>query len=224
MIRMSLVTPFRNLASNLRCLSLSSSSWLKASQTEPTQPLKRPGTAYSQFVGERAEIMLRNNPNMKTSEVFKVIAKEWSSLPEGKKRPYELISQQKRAAYETAFEKLTDEQKDDIEQGKKQAKEARQIRKLKKELSALVADRPKVQSAYTLFVKQESKNQTGGFIEKSRGVAAKWKTLTDAQKQIYKIQSDSMAYEIQEWKDKIAEEGRDIKILALKRQIAELKD
>jgi hypothetical protein len=221
---MSLVTPFRNLASNLRCLSLSSSSWLKASQTEPTQPLKRPVSAYNQFVGARMEIMRKNNPNLKAAEIIKVVGKEWSSLPESKKRPYELIYQQKKVAYETAVEKLTDEQKDDIEQGKKQAKEAKQIRKLKKELLAMLADKPKFLTPYSLFVTQESKNQTGGFVEKSKGCAAKWKTMTDAQKQNYQLKSDSVASELQQCKNKIAEEGRDVKILALKRQIAELKE
>jgi len=158
-------------------------------------------------------------------EAFKIASKEWKVLPEIQKRPYKQLYKQKRDEYSTALEKLTDEQKDDLEQGRKQTNRAKQMRKLKKELSALTADRPKHMNPYNYFLIHESKNLTGKtLIELSKMCSAKWKTMTDAQKKPYLSKVKDLSAEMQQWKNKVAEDGRDVQIRELKKQIAEMKE
>jgi len=176
------------------------------------------------YIAEK--VQLEGRPG---KEVILTASKEWNVLPEIQKRPYEQLYKQKRDEYLTAFEKLTDEQKDDLEQGRKlarkQANRAKQIRKLKKELSALKADRPKLMNPYRSFLSHESKNLTGKtLIEKSKWCSAKWKTMTDAQKKPYLSKVKDLSAEMQQWKNKVAEDGRDVQIRELKKQIAEMKE
>jgi len=230
LLTMSLVTSFRSITSNLRCLSFSSSSLSNypsiQQSSEPKIP-KHPRSAYNLYVSEKMKLEKRKHQSIgfiKAKDLIKLASKEWKVLPEIQKRPYEQLYKQKSDEYFTAIVKLTDEQKDDLEQDKKQAKGVRKLRKLKKELSALTADKPKSMNPYKCFMVQESKKQTGKSIgEKSKSCAAKWKTMTDAKKEPYHQKSKEMSAELQRWEDKVAKEGRDVQISALKTQIAQME-
>jgi len=226
---MSLANPIRNLTSNLRCLSFGS-SWLNASPSvnkQAVDPLKRPVVnAWSVYYAENFSVLKKNNPNMISAEIMKILSKEWGTMPENKKRPYVLAQKQKMTAFKAAVENLSDEQKYDIKQGKKQAKEAKHIRKLRKELSDLTRDKPKFNNAYNAFIAQEFKlnpgeSVVGGYV---KTIAVKWKNMSAFQKKPFDLISEKSSMELQQWKEKTLQDGRDVQIKAIKKEIAHLKE
>ena len=48
--------------------------------------------------------------------------------------------------------------------------------------------------------------------------------MTDAQKKPYLSKVKDLSAEMQQWKNKVAEDGRDVQIRELKKQIAEMKE
>lgn len=125
----------------------------------------------------------------------------------------------------TAFDKLSDEQKDDIQKMKKVTGEAKKLRKLRTELRDLTSDKPSAASAWNYYFSETAKNAGVGSIQpKAKECAEVWMKMSPAARKPYEQMAEKAKKEQQTWKMKVAKDGREHKISAIKRKIAEMKN
>jgi len=188
-------------------------------------PSKKPAaTTFGLFMGDTYPIFKRNNPNLKFTEIVKLVAQEWKTLPALKKGSYERTLQQQKEDYAKVIDKLTDEQKDDLNRQKKLAREARKIKKLRKELAVLTSDKPKNTSGYMFFALDKSKSMPSAvdIIEITKQCGVMWQKLSDTDRKPYLRKGEQAKKYVEAWKQKTIADGRAAKISEIKKKIAEL--
>ena len=221
---MSLINPLRNVTAGLRCLSFSSNNWMATASKQSAAPIKNPTPTFALFMNDTYPIIKRNNPNIKPQQMVKLVAQEWKTLPALKKVSYERIFQQQEEDYVKAMNKLTDEQKDDLKRQKKLARDARKMRKLRKQLAGLTSDKPKQTTGYMFFAQDKSKSMPSPvkMAEAVMQCAVMWQKLSDKDRMPYIRMGERAKKNVEAWKQKTSDDGRADKISEVKKKIAVL--
>lgn len=101
----------------------------------PPRP-KKPMTPYFTFMYERRDAIVRDNPNIKITEVAKRCAAAWKALDNEKKASYEQKYRHELEDYTRRFleyeSKLSQEQRDALQMVKEEKLEERKKRMMKK--------------------------------------------------------------------------------------------
>lgn len=181
----------------------------------PTPP-KRPPTAYMVFCRENRPNVVKEHPDIRGTELIKILAAKWSALTPPLKKPYEITAREGTIVYgklhKEFYESLTDDQRDALYKLKVEKRETKKMQKLKRALKE--SGMPRVPSnAYTIFVQMKAKEI--GEIKSGpifiRQAAEEWKTMSEEGKNVFyeKAKEDKQRYEseVTEWRKKLIEEG-----------------
>eukprot|EP01027_Heterolobosea_sp_BB2_P012522 GEZU01018141.1.p1 GENE.GEZU01018141.1~~GEZU01018141.1.p1 ORF type:complete len:179 (+),score=62.96 GEZU01018141.1:35-538(+) len=74
----------------------------KKKKKDPNEP-KRPPNSYMLFCTDKREEARRAHPEMKNSEITKILGEMWQKLSEDEKKPYVDAANQKKHEYEAAM-------------------------------------------------------------------------------------------------------------------------
>jgi len=183
----------------------------------PPRP-KKPLTPYFRFLGQIRADVKNENPNLKVTEVIKLVSQRWDRLDESEKQSYISAYKNEMQSYSSILDKykqsLTPEQKEAQQQLKLDRQLLRERREKRKRLKEL--GRPK-RPAGPFFLYLSSKVPTGSKITDYQDAAKKlseaWKSMSEAEKAPYstKYQEDLKSYEksLIKWEDKMIKQGND---------------
>jgi len=189
----------------------------QAAITIPPKP-KRPLSAYFRYLGEVRPEIVKKNPNIKTTEVTKLVAERWSKMDTVAKEKYSLTFKDEMKTYHTVIEKylksLSPAQIEAQEQGKIN-KELRQERIEKKRRLTELGKPKKPPSAFLQFLQR--KVPAGSTMKEHTETAQKygpiWKNLTEAEKGPWntKYEKDFAAYQVtlKKWESDMLKLGHD---------------
>jgi len=192
----------------------------------PSMP-KKPLSTYFRFLGEIRPIVTRQNPDLKVTELTKVMAQKYKELPVARKEALNEAYQIEKKKYLQEFEKfkITPEGKEILEKMKQDGKEKRlqrtkgQLGKLKSELGKPT----RYPMAYNLFVKEVTSGIPGRVTSNIKMAADKWKNLSEIQKSPFVKKSTELKaiYEkdLAAWEAKQAAEGGLAQIEALQKKV-----
>lgn len=180
--------------------------------------MKRPLNGYFRYAMQMRPMIVRQNPNMKITEVAKVLGQKYRQLPTNKKMDMSQTFKTEMEKYQKEFEafKSTPEGKEVMEKLNQERKEKR-LQKFKTGLANLKSEmgRPKqAATSYSLFVTEQSSGKTWsrsefGAIAKAN--AEKWKGMTEKQKAPYVQKSKQLSAKYEEdlakWKAEQDVEG-----------------
>jgi len=188
---------------------------------------KRPLTGFFRYCMEMRPMVVRQNPNLKNTEVSKVLAQKYKELPLGRKMSMKETYQNEMKKYQKELEefKNTPEGKEAMEKKTQQRKE-KKLRNFKISLRNLKSEmgKPKTPgSAYTLFVKDQTSGKTGINVTNNMKVnTEKWKSMNEREKAPYvqKFNQLKTKYEedLAKWKEKQSDESL-AKIDAIQKKI-----
>ncbi|ODN01559.1 Transcription factor A, mitochondrial [Orchesella cincta] len=200
--------------------SVSQPRYFGAQVTEvkiPPRP-KKPLTPYFRFMGQvRAEVK-NKNPNLKVTDLIKLMGQQWDRLDESAKQSYISAYRNEMQSYASVIEKykqsLSPEQKEAQQQMKLDSQLLREKREKKRRLKEL--GKPK-RPASPFFLFLSSKVTPGSKIADYQDAAKKlgevWKTMSDAEKEPFaaKYKEDLRLYEksMTKWEDKMIKQGND---------------
>ena len=152
---------------------------------DPEAP-KRPMSAYIIFSKEQRPRIKGENPDAKPAELMSIIGKEWKSLSEKKKLPYQKQSEKLKALY-------TEEKKDYRPKSPEDIKALVEAEKEKKKASRKVEGVAGAKNAW-IFFQTDRRAELKGTVESSEmmaQLAKEWKKIKDTKKgEKYKKMAD----------------------------------
>merc|ERR1712223_1009102 len=181
-------------------------------------PFKRPLNGYMRFAMEMRPMVTRQNPNMKVTEVSKVLGQKYKELPDQRKMSLSQTFKTELEKYQKEFEafKNTPEGKEIVEKIK-QEQRGKRLQKFKISLANLKKDlgKPKQPAnAYSSFIKEQSLGKSfksnADVNANFKAIGEKWKGMSEKQKAPYieKFKDLSAKYEkdLTLWKANLGEE------------------
>jgi len=192
----------------------------------PSMP-KKPLTTYFRFLGEIRPIVTKQNPDLKVTELMKVMAQKYKELPVARKEALNQAYQIEKKKYLQEFEKFktTPEGKEILDKMKQDGKEKR-LQKTKRKLGDLKSELGKptrYPQSYNLFVKEQISGVQGPVVANMKIAADKWKSLSEIQKSPYVKKSAELKAKYEKdlaaWEAKQAAEGGLAQIQALQKKI-----
>jgi len=195
----------------------------------PIMP-KKPLSTYFRFLGEIRPIVTRENPDLKVTELTKVMAQKYKELPVARKEAFNEAYQIEKKKYLQEFEKfkITPEGKEILEKMKQDGKEKR-LQKTKRNLRELKSELGKPTrflSSNNLFVKEEISGVQGPVVANMSPMKLavdKWKSLSEIQKSPYVKKSAELKAKYEKdlaaWEAKQAADGGLAQIEALQKKI-----
>lgn len=156
----------------------------------PNRP-KKPMTPYFRFMKDVRPEIAASNPKVHLTEIVKLVAKRWADVDEKKKKMYEEEYKKDQIAYigqRAAYEsQLTDEQKEQIKDYKRNVMLIKEKREVKKKLSTLGKPKKPI-SAFLHYLAEErvkAPHKIGSFRDWQKSTAEKWKKLSESDKEKY---------------------------------------
>jgi len=219
---MSIVKSIQGISVGLRSLSLST-SFNAASKQEVI--LKKPVSAYILFYQDQLKGQKMTGwDKMDIPKAAKKAGAQWKTLAVKQKEAYLVLAEKNMAKYKATLDALPNEQLKKMAQLVAEKKERSEKLQLKKNLSELLADKPKGPlSAYNLFIKENHKGN-----ENFKELAKEFKKISPTKLQQLNVRCSELKaqrlVELSAWSQKIEEDGRDKKIAALRKSIRELKN
>ena len=113
------------IAVGLRQLSLTGNLGLA-----DAAPVKRARSAYLVFSGEKFKDIKERNPRMEFTEISKQVSQDWKNLTERDRKRYTDIADKEKLKVSKAMEKLTDEEKDQMDKDRRVSLVQKKIKKL----------------------------------------------------------------------------------------------
>jgi len=173
--------------------SFSTGNYLEAQG--PSIP-KRPLSGYIRYSNEIRPGLAKKNPNLKMSEISKLIALQYKELPVGRKEALNEAYQIDKKKYEAEKEKFqnTSEGKELLEK-KKQAGKEKKLSKFKIQLKNLKEEMGKPKRyplPINLFAKEQLAGMSGKITDNMKIVTQKWGTLSETQKAPYVKKSEEL--------------------------------
>merc|ERR1719483_244356 len=194
---------------------------------------KKPLSTYFRFLGEIRPMVTRQNPDLKVTELTKVMAQKYKELPVARKEALNEAYRIEKKKYLQEFEKfkITPEGKEILEKMKQDGKEKR-LQKNKRNLRELKSELGKPTRFLTsnnLFVKEQISGVQGSVAGAPMKLATdKWKSLSEIQKSPYVKKSAELKAKYEKdlavWEAKHAAEGGLARIEALQKKIVSLKN
>ncbi|CAG9856349.1 unnamed protein product [Phyllotreta striolata] len=209
--RFNMVSIQPQLAS-IRTLKLETKQKLKDLKI-PEKP-KKPLTPYLQFVTEKRKDLVKDNPNLKATEVIKKLSTEWKSVNEAQKDKYKEKYLREVEKYDNAIlqynSNLSQEQVRVLEEAnaeKKKQKQKRKTTKLNKETGK--PKRPL--GPYLLYLKEQGKIRNISHNELLVALKGEWGLLSETAKKKYRdeFEKEMVKYEeeLLNWEKKMFQEG-----------------
>ncbi|XP_017782568.1 PREDICTED: transcription factor A, mitochondrial [Nicrophorus vespilloides] len=179
----------------------------------PEKP-KRPLTPYFRFMRDCREEYMRKNPDMKNTELTKVLALDWMNVHETIKEKYsdeyksELDNYNKQ--HLIYLSKLSDEQKLAIKTAIKEQKDIKKKRHMKKRFREM--NRPKRPlGPYMQFLMEYARKSNMNMKEVISSIKGKYQQLSESEKEVYVMRYEEAKAryekEMVEWEAKMIEEG-----------------
>jgi len=191
--------------------SFSTGNYLEAQV--PSMP-KRPLTGFIRYGNEIRPGLVKKNPNMKMTEITKLISQQYKELPVGRKEALNEAYKIDKKKFEAEFEKFknTSEGKELLEKKKQDGKEKKlskfkiQLRNLKEDMGKpkrhgnsgfMDPELPYHHKRYPLAINLFSKDQLEGMsgtkpTDRLKIVSEKWGSLSEAQKAPYVKKSEEL--------------------------------
>lgn len=165
----------------------------------PTKP-KKPASPYFRFMKEIRPSVQTKNPKLKQFEIVGVVAKMWKSLDETKKEKYAKGYKEEMGAYMNVLAKyknsLSEEEIQKIKDTRSDIKERKLVLEKKKKLRDLGKPRKPVHSYVRFMMQQTDRQPNELYNDFVKRVTLKWQSLSDADKEKYKITAEEkQAYE-----------------------------
>lgn len=154
----------------------------------PEKP-KRPTTPYFRFMSEVRPSLVKNNPQLKVTEISKLVGSQWEKLDPAKKQQLGEEFRKEKTAFDLAItkykNKLSEEDKIKLEAAKKEIQMKREKSKLKNRMREM--GKPKrPASAYLFFAKEKLAERAGASIADWRkNTADSWAALSNKEKEVY---------------------------------------
>ncbi|XP_054726637.1 transcription factor A, mitochondrial isoform X1 [Anastrepha obliqua] len=204
-------------AANFASSAASSIRTLEEKLGIPPRP-KKPLTPYFRFMQEQRPKIIAENPKISTVDIVRMVSKRWNDADAALKKRLQddyRRDQHQFVEIRTKYEaKLTDEQRAELKQLKKDIQDAKDRRMIRKRIKEL--GRPKrPASAFLRFLTQERTNspqtpkQT--YREWHQWCTEKWSRLSDKEKEVFLAESrkDMELYktEIAQWEEKMVRLG-----------------
>ncbi|XP_058805307.1 transcription factor A, mitochondrial isoform X2 [Phymastichus coffea] len=200
------------------CRNLLTSNVLKGKFLEKIGvplPPKKPLNPYIKFVKELRPKVVQNQPDLKATDIVKVMAEEWRNCDPELKKSYQkkflLEMQDYLAALEKYNNSISKEQRDLIDAAKvKQKKHLEQTKILAKQEEL---GKPKKPFSPFLGYLEEKKAywKDGNYQAFLKEMSQEWKNMSDDLKQKYvmktKAQMDKYKEEIMKWEERMIREG-----------------
>ncbi|XP_044253829.1 transcription factor A, mitochondrial [Tribolium madens] len=180
----------------------------------PDKP-KRPLTPYLKFVRDHRQDILKENPNLKMTQVTSQCATHWKTADPSLKAKYQnefkIEMEEYARRYLQYTESLTDEQREALKEYNQEVKKSRVKREKRKMLRE--NDKPKRPvGAYLLYLMDQVKTQNKTIPELMKELKGEWAELPNEKKSKYveaaekaKKQYDQ---ELKKWELKMVEEGK----------------
>ncbi|XP_007478398.1 transcription factor A, mitochondrial [Monodelphis domestica] len=178
---------------------------------------KKPLTSYIRFVMDRQPQFKEQNPDLKNTEVIRMLAQVWRELPASEKKVYEDATKADFKLYQEQVSKYKAElkvgEKRNLKVERRRKKARKEIVKKKRELT--VFGKPKrPRSGYNIFISENFKESRGLPAQEMLKILNKeWKNLSSSRKQVYMqlAEDDKIRYtnEIKSWEEKMIEIGRE---------------
>ncbi|KAL0234067.1 hypothetical protein PCE1_001105 [Barthelona sp. PCE] len=174
--------------------------------------IKRPRSAYLYFCQERRPILREENPDLKMTDISKLLGADWRKLDDTQKIPFNELAAQDKVRYneeKEAYMVSHPEEVEEVEKPKKKrgAKKKKDPNAPKRPISAYLRFASEIRPA----VKEENPSLTFGEITKE--VSKRWNELEDEDKVPYKemFDADKVRYQAQmeEYNKKKELEGED---------------
>jgi len=159
---------------------------------DPNAP-KRPATGYFLFMAETRASVVAANPSFQIAEIGKAIGNAWSSLAEGKKKVYQDRAASAKAKYDAANEKYksTPGYSKWLE-GKVAHKKAQKASDKRKELKAMLPNKPKRPlSGYMLFAAKYRSTFEGSAAEVAAKIGQQWGQASGSEKEGFQRQYEA---------------------------------
>ncbi|XP_018576996.1 transcription factor A, mitochondrial-like [Anoplophora glabripennis] len=181
----------------------------------PEKP-KKPTTPYVKFIAEHRIKVVKDNPNLKQTDIIRKCAEDWKEVSQELKEKYNAAYKKECVIYDekilTFNANLTPEQRQALQIVNDEKKSSRQKRKIKKiEKETNKPKRP--MGAYALYVQEQSKIRNISNKDLIPSLKVEWEKLSEEEKNKYRSQflNEKEKYEtgMAEWEEKMIKEGRD---------------
>merc|ERR1712223_1711927 len=196
-------------------MGISTSNPVEKSVPEVPAVPKKPVTAYIRYANEVRPDVMKKNPNMKVSEVAKLMGQMWKEVPTAKKEALTKAYQMDKEAYLKQFEqfKSTSEGQEFLEKQKLEKPE-KKLKKAKSQLSTLKTEMGKPKRyplAINLFASEQMKGMSGPVTDRIKVISEKWKNMSQEQKSPFVKKSDELKAiyekELAHWEETVGKEG-----------------
>lgn len=155
----------------------------------PVKP-KRPTTPYFRFMHEMRPTLQAKNPKLKSTELVAMIGKMWTSLDDAKKEKFSKGFKDEMLAYTNVMAKYRDSLSDDdirkIKETKDEAKERKLVLAKQRKCRDLGKPRKPLNHFMSYLQQQTDRQPKEKYVDFVKRVSAKWRSLTDAEKEKYK--------------------------------------
>uniref|UniRef100_A0A8C5MI28 Transcription factor A, mitochondrial n=1 Tax=Leptobrachium leishanense TaxID=445787 RepID=A0A8C5MI28_9ANUR len=213
-----------NLLYGASAVQCSASRWFSKSLNADDLP-KRPLASYMRYSVQQQKVLSKKYPEVKITELSKMISQEWKGLPDSAKEPYIAASKAEQLVYHEEMKKY----KAKFTKLELEAMRTERLRKLRKRRSirrkrelSLLGKPKRPRSAFNIFMSEHfTETQGGSTASKFKSLHADWIKLNASQQQAYKqlAEDDRIRYEneMKSWEEHMIEIGREDLVRVKKR-------
>lgn len=229
-------TQYRHLlCSRLTTPNIQQTCGLKKSTLEKIQALpekpKRPMTPYFRFLAQVRPSVVQKHPNLKVTEIAKLISQEWDKADANLRKELETQYRKELENYMSQKMKydssLTPEQKADIKQIRIEQQEAKEKKKMKQRIREL--GRPKKpQTSFILFM-NSNKTERGNlpFREWQLKMSTEWENMPQTKKDKYieqaKKEQEIWREQLTKWEEQMIRQGN-VDVIRTESLLPKMKD
>ncbi|XP_072378435.1 transcription factor A, mitochondrial-like [Diabrotica undecimpunctata] len=179
----------------------------------PEKP-KKPLTPYLQFLNQRRNIIVKENPNIGPKDVLRKLSEEWKQVSEEQKAKMKEKFHEESEMYDKKILKfntdLTEEQREVLQLANNEKKEQRKKRKTTKLLKE--THKPKrPQGPYLLYLQEQSKIRNVPLNILMKTIKNDWAEVPESQKEKFKAQyakeNEKYELELEKWEKRMISEG-----------------
>ncbi|EFA08515.1 transcription factor A, mitochondrial [Tribolium castaneum] len=181
----------------------------------PNKP-KKPLTPYFKFIQDHRPALLKQNPNLKVTQVVSQLAADWKTVDPSLKAKYENDYKNEMEEYADQYlrytESLTTEQKMALKEYNKEVKKSKIKREKKKKVRE--NDKPKKPvGPYMLYLMEQAKVSNKKYPQLMKELKGEWAELSPDEKSKYveAAEKAKKQYEqdLSKWEMKMIEEGNE---------------
>jgi len=187
-------------------------------EVEIPQRPKKPLTPYFRYLGQVRSEMQAKNPNVKSTDLIRIIAQHWDRLEDTTKQSYITAYKNDLVSYSSILEKYNKSLTPAQKEAQQQLKLDKQLQKDKREKKKRLRELGKPKKPASPFFMYLSNNVPAGSSVSEYRMSAKkfaesWKSMSEAEKAPYttkyKENRDSYMKTLAKWEEKMIKQGHD---------------